>query len=214
MNCAVRPFLSLYALNKTSEIEDGLSAVLGFDFKINEKKGNGIDKEKLSLSVGQVFNNDRYNDMPSKSSLDQKMSDVVGKIDYNFSKIGNLSYKFLLDNKGLISGVQFTITRAECPWNAAHLVSNFANKTGCNPYLYVKSTEASPAERFNDEISNTLRFGDICLAAIGNNVNVIIDTFDDADRGYFTRTGLVDRRFNPRLASNICLLYTSPSPRD
>ena len=30
-----------------------------------------------------------------------------------------------------------------------------------------------------------------------------MDTFDDADRGYFTRTGLVDRRFNPRLASNI-----------
>ena len=45
-----------------------------------------------------------------------------------------------------------------------HLVSNFANKTECNPYLYVKSTEASPAERFNDEISNTLRFGDVCLA--------------------------------------------------
>ena len=111
--------------------------------------------------------------------------------------------KILLDNKGLISGVQFTITRAECPWNAANLVRNFADKTACTPYLYVKSTEASPAERFNDEISNTLRFGDICLAAIGNNVNVIIDTFDDADRGYFTRTGLVDRRFNPRLASNI-----------
>ena len=65
-------------------------------------------------------------------------------------------------------------------------------------YLYIKSTEASPAERFDDEISNTLRFGDICLAAIGNNVNVIMDTFDDADQGYFTRTGLVDRRFNPR----------------
>ena len=121
---------------------------------------------------------------------------------FNLSEEEELS-KFLLDNKGLISGVQFTITRAECPWNAANLVRNFADKTACTPYLYVKSTEASPAERFNDEISNTLRFGDICLAAIGNNVNVIIDTFDDADRGYFTRTGLVDRRFNPRLASNI-----------
>ena len=131
-----------------------------------------------------------------------------GKFNHLISHGFNLSEeeelcKFLLDNKGLISGVQFTITRAECPWNAANLVRNFADKTACTPYLYVKSTEASPAERFNDEISNTLRFGDICLAAIGNNVNVIIDTFDDADRGYFTRTGLVDRRFNPRLASNI-----------
>jgi LPS-assembly protein len=26
------------------------------------------------------------------------MSDVVGKIDYNFSKIGSIGYKFLLDN--------------------------------------------------------------------------------------------------------------------
>ena len=121
---------------------------------------------------------------------------------FNLSEEEELS-KFLLDNKGLISGVQFTITRAECPWNAANLVRNFADKTACTPYLYVKSTEASPAERFNDEISNTLRFGDVCLAGIGNDVNVIIDTFDDADRGYFTRTGLVDRRFNPRLASNI-----------
>ena len=48
--------------------------------------------------MGQAFNYEVNRDIPSKSSLDQKMSDVVGKIDYNFSKIGNLSYKFLLDN--------------------------------------------------------------------------------------------------------------------
>ena len=99
--------------------------------------------------------------------------------------------------------MQFTITREDCPWKACELVQKFATATGCKAYLYVKSTKASPAERFDDEISNTLRFGDICLAVIGNNVNVIMDTFDDADRGYFTRTGLVDRRFNPRVASNI-----------
>ena len=74
-------YTKLYSLNKTSEIEDGLSAVLGFDFKIN-KKDNG--KEKLSLSLGQVFNHEKNRDIPSKSSLDQKMSDIVGKINYNF----------------------------------------------------------------------------------------------------------------------------------
>ena len=36
--------------------------------------------------------------MPSKSSLDQKTSDVVGKIDYNFSKIGKINYNFALDD--------------------------------------------------------------------------------------------------------------------
>ena len=52
----------------------------------------------LSLSLGQVFNYEINKDIPSKSSLDQKMSDVVGQINYNFSKIGNINYKFLLDH--------------------------------------------------------------------------------------------------------------------
>lgn len=86
---------NLYALNKTSEIEDGLSAVLGFDFKINEKDNN---KEKISFSLGQVFNLEKNKNIPSKSSLDQKMSDVVGQFNYNFSEIGKVDYKFLLDN--------------------------------------------------------------------------------------------------------------------
>jgi len=82
-------------MNKTSVIEDGLSAILGFDYKINEKEG---DKEKLSLSLGQIFNYETNKDMHTKSSLDQKMSDVVGEINYNFSNIGNIDYKFTVDH--------------------------------------------------------------------------------------------------------------------
>jgi len=88
---------NLYALNKTSGIEDGLSAILGMDFKINEKNSN-TEREKLSVSLGQVFNYEENDDMPSKSSLDQKMSDVVGVINYNFSEIGKIDYQFALDH--------------------------------------------------------------------------------------------------------------------
>ena len=91
-------YANLYSTNKTSEIEDGLSAILGFEFKKNKKDENGNDREKLSISVGQVFSPERNKDIPSKSSLDQKMSDVVGEINYNFSKIGNIDYKFSLDH--------------------------------------------------------------------------------------------------------------------
>ncbi len=91
-------YTNLYSMNKTSEIEDGLSAILGFDYKINEKLSDGNDKEKLSISLGQVYNFDENKDIPSKSSLDQKMSDVVGEINYNFSKIGNIGYKFSVDH--------------------------------------------------------------------------------------------------------------------
>ena len=91
-------YTKLYSLNKTSEIEDGLSAIVGFDFKTNQKGPDGNEKEKLSLSLGQVFNHEKNKDIPSKSSLDQKMSDVVGEINYNFSEMGNIGYKFSLDH--------------------------------------------------------------------------------------------------------------------
>ena len=90
-------YSNIYALNKTSEIESGFSAILGIDYNINEKKGN-TETEKLSLSLGQVFSNEENSDMPSQSSLDQKSSDIVGKINYNFSEIGMIDYKFALDH--------------------------------------------------------------------------------------------------------------------
>ena len=88
----------LYSLNKTSEIETGLSAIMGFDFKINNKENGKTGSEKLSLSIGQVFSHQEYKDIPSKSSLDQKTSDLVGEFNYNFSEIGNIDYKFSLDH--------------------------------------------------------------------------------------------------------------------
>ena len=69
---------------------------MGIDYKVNEKTGNS-ENEKLSLSIAQVFNHEENFDMPSKSSLDQKSSDLVGVINYNFSEIGKIDYKFSLD---------------------------------------------------------------------------------------------------------------------
>ena len=91
-------YANLFSTNKTSEIEDGLSAILGFDFKVNTKNKDDVEKEKFSLSMGQVFNHEKNKDMPNKSSLDQKMSDVVGEVNYNFSKIGSIGYKFAVDH--------------------------------------------------------------------------------------------------------------------
>ena len=91
-------YANLFSTNKTSDIEDGLSAILGFDFKINKKNKDNLEKEKFSISMGQVFNHKENEDIPSKSSLDQKMSDVVGEINYNFSEIGSIDYKFSIDH--------------------------------------------------------------------------------------------------------------------
>ena len=91
-------YTNLYSLNKTSEIEDGLSGVIGFDYKINKKTSSKTEKERFSIGLGQVFNLEKNEDLPSSSSLDQTMSDVVGEIKYNFSEIGRIDYKFSLDH--------------------------------------------------------------------------------------------------------------------
>ena len=48
--------------------------------------------------MGQILSPEENKDMPTKSSLHRKTSDIVGKMNYNFSKIGNIGYKFSLDD--------------------------------------------------------------------------------------------------------------------
>ena len=94
-------YSNLFSTNKTQEtgvIESGTSAILGFDLSINEKKENENNYEKFSLSLGQTFNLENNFDLPSRSSLDQKMSDVVGEVNYNFSENSKIGYKFSLDH--------------------------------------------------------------------------------------------------------------------
>jgi hypothetical protein len=107
---------------------------------------------------------------------------------------------WLAANPGLVDGPQFTIMRAEPPWSAAAALATFAGETGVETTLYVKSNNGSPAESFEDEAENGRRFIEAAMAQVGFGIGVILDTLEDADRGYFVRTGLIDRRFNPRAA--------------
>ena len=111
--------------------------------------------------------------------------------------------EFLAAQPGLVRGAQFTIPRSVSPWAAVEELAAFKRRTGATPFLYVKSTEASPAQSFEDDAANALRFAEAVMASVGHQVPVILDTLDDADRGYFVRSGLVDRRFNPRLAGQL-----------
>jgi hypothetical protein len=121
---------------------------------------------------------------------------------FSLEEAGELA-GFLGAHRGLVTGAQFTIPRSISPWRAGPELAAFAKETGARPFLYVKSTESSPAESFEDDTANALRFAEAVIAGVGHGVEVVLDTFDDADRGYFARTGLVDRRFNPRVAGEV-----------
>lgn len=108
------------------------------------------------------------------------------------------------DGADSIDGFMFKVTNDTAPLDAAceaSIIARNLNRVSC---LYIKTTGSSPAESYLDDHANSARFSEAFIAAVGNtNVDVILDTFIDSDRGYFARTGLVDRRYNPKLGSHV-----------
>ena len=72
--------------------ETGLSATLGFDYKI--KKENIT---KFDFSLAQVINKKENKKMSDKSSLNEKLSDLVGNTSYNLSDNFKINYNFAVD---------------------------------------------------------------------------------------------------------------------
>ena len=82
-------YSNLFSLNKNSQIdilESGTSATYGFEFTNLDYENNVTGKENYSLFIGQIYNFEENFDMPSRSSLDQKASDVVGRASVKFSE--------------------------------------------------------------------------------------------------------------------------------
>ena len=63
---------SLDRLNSYNNFENGLSATVGFDYEIKD------NEKEFNFSIGQIINKKENKDMPSSSSLDEKLSDLVG----------------------------------------------------------------------------------------------------------------------------------------
>ncbi|MDA9684806.1 hypothetical protein N9U33_04390 [Candidatus Pelagibacter bacterium] len=85
---------SAFNLNRLSNInnfETGISGTLGFDYKATTKG------KEFDFSIAQVINDDENNKMPDKSSLNEKVSDLVGSTNLKLSKNFSLNYNFALD---------------------------------------------------------------------------------------------------------------------
>lgn len=92
---------NLFSLNKTGHIdvlETGTSAIVGFDYNIDNINLDGERNNRMSFSLGQAINLAENEDMSKSSSLNRKMSDVVGSLNFNFLSNSSLDYKFSVDN--------------------------------------------------------------------------------------------------------------------
>lgn len=79
-------------LNNINNFETGNSATLGFDFNIKEKN---IDK--FNFSVAQIINEEENKKHNSKTSLDEKLSDLVGASSLRINNNLELDYNFAID---------------------------------------------------------------------------------------------------------------------
>ncbi len=82
---------SMDRLDNINNFENGLTGVLGVDYQLKNKDQN------FDFSLAQVINNEENKKMSSQSSLDEKVSDLVGEARLNINKKFNLSYDFALD---------------------------------------------------------------------------------------------------------------------
>ena len=82
---------SLDRLSSNNNFESGLSTTLGFDYEIKN------NEKQLNFSIGQIINEKENPDMPSSSSLDEKLSDLVGNTNIKINNNLNFDYNFALD---------------------------------------------------------------------------------------------------------------------
>jgi len=110
----------------------------------------------------------------------------------------------MLKREGLIDGLVFRVGRPVDPERATELLLPRVRELGLDLMLNVRLAGDSPAGCENDDQANVSRVDSVArLARAHPNVRFYLDTFMDVDRGYFMRTGLLDRSYNLRRAGEI-----------
>ena len=90
-------YSNVFSLNRLGEgdaIEGGESLTFGIEYSESSKD----DSELFSVGLANVIRTKENDDLPIKSSLGQKSSDIFGEIVFNPSKHLNFEYDFSIDN--------------------------------------------------------------------------------------------------------------------
>ena len=83
---------TLDRMNTYDNFENGASATIGFEYEI-KNVGSEFD-----FTLAQILNDKENKNMPSSSSLDEKLSDLVGRTKYTFlNDKTDITYDFAID---------------------------------------------------------------------------------------------------------------------
>jgi len=106
--------------------------------------------------------------------------------------------------RNVASGLVFRIPRERPPWEEIIEIGEIAKDLNISASVHVRLATSNPAAEACNDLENANRIAETLAASLTQpHIDVYLDTFADADRGYFVRTGVVDRRFNPRLGLKV-----------
>jgi Icc-related predicted phosphoesterase len=106
------------------------------------------------------------------------------------------------DHRKVIDGFAFRTCRPDSAWDAVIKAGEINRDFNTGVSLQARFASQNPAEDFKDDLANANRTAETVAASMFmNKIDIFLDSFIDIDRSYFARTGLYDRRFNPRLGS-------------
>jgi LPS-assembly protein len=130
---------NLFSINKNTQVdvvEKGVSAIYGVEISNNDLDGNVPGKKNYSFSIGQVYNIEENTSMPSRSSLDQKASDLAGEAYLKLSNNLTLRNSFSIDhnfNDINYNDLQANLILGNTNFNISYLEEN--NHVGNGNYV-------------------------------------------------------------------------------
>ena len=129
-------------------VESGSTLTLGVDFNTKDKKKNAL----FNSSLATVLREKEDHNLPTKSTLNKKQSDIVGNFEFFPSELLDFKYNYSIDN----DIDQFNLHRFENKFKVNNFVNNFVfyeenNIIGNNSYF-----ENTFSYNFN--ASNSLSF--------------------------------------------------------
>jgi len=88
-------FYSLNRIANSEILEGGNSITLGNEYKITDKETN---EEIFAFNLATSISDNENQDLPLKSSIGQKMSNIAGKSRLKLNNFIDIDYDFLIDN--------------------------------------------------------------------------------------------------------------------
>ena len=142
---------SVFDLNRigsNSQVEGGESLSIGLEFMRNNNDGKNI----LDFKVANVIKTDEDQNMPSKSKLDNKRSDIVGNLNYNLTDNLKLGYFFSYDKDLKYSNID----QLSLDVSVNNFFTNFSYYSEHNDLIDVESAKNKSKFFVNEE--NALSF--------------------------------------------------------